>query len=97
MLGAEAKFGEKLSDQKPVVCFSAVGAERTLGLLGQQPEHVYCRDGHVQVEVEFLLAACLAVGEAGVLFGVSDHRLNLGAQSVSRRPSGLFGMLAPIG
>ena len=41
------------------------------------------------------MAACLAVGKSRVLFGVSNHKFNLVAQSVA--PSDLFGMLAGIG
>lgn len=63
--------GEKLSDQQSVGCFWAIGAERTLGLLRQKPEHIWDRDGHVQVEVKLLLAACLAVSESRVLIRFS--------------------------
>jgi hypothetical protein len=63
--------------------------------LGRDPEHIYCRDGHVQVKVQLLLATCLAVGKTGVLFCVSNQKFNLMAQPVV--PDDLFGMLAPIG
>jgi hypothetical protein len=42
------------------------------------------RYAHVQrVEVEFLLAASLAVGEPCVLLCISNHKLNLVAQPVA--------------
>ena len=47
-----------------------------------------------QVEVELLLTSCLAMGESGVLFGISDHKSNLVAQSVV--PNDLLGMLPSV-
>jgi hypothetical protein len=63
--------------------------------LGQEPEHICCRDGHVQVKVDLLLAARLTVGEAGVPEGVSDHWLNLVVQTAVL--SHLLGWLGGIG
>ncbi|MCS4149269.1 hypothetical protein GGP52_002981 [Salinibacter ruber] len=47
------------------------------------------------MKVKLLLAACLAVGEAGVLLGVSYHKLDLVAQSVV--PGNLLGWLGGVG
>ena len=91
ILGAEAEFGEKPPDQQPIIRFSPVGTWRALGLSGQEPEQVHRRDAHVQVEVELLLAAGLAVGQSRVLFGVSDHKLDLVAQAIV--PNDLVGVL----
>lgn len=54
VLCAEVDFSEKTTDQKPVEGFLAVGAKRTFIFLGQETEQTDCRDGHVQLEVEFL-------------------------------------------
>jgi hypothetical protein len=97
VLGAEAEFREKATDQQPVVGLPAVCAERTLGFLGQKAKDVHRRYAHVQVEVELLLAACLAVGKSR-MFGVSDHRsdhkLDLVAQAIV--PGNLLSVLIGI-
>lgn len=82
VLGAEAKFSEKATDQKSVVGLPAVGTERTLGFLAKRRKDIHRRYAHVQVEVELLLAACLAEGKSRMLFGVSDHKLDLVAQAI---------------
>ena len=46
------------------------------------------------MKVELLLAAGLVVSQSGVLFYVSDHKLNLVAQAII--PSDLFGVLIGI-
>jgi hypothetical protein len=95
ILGAEAEFGEKPPDQKPVVGFSPVSAGRAPGFSGQESEQVDGRDRHVQVEVKLLLASGLAVGETGMLLCIPDHKLNLVAQAVV--PNDLFGALIGVG
>ena len=47
------------------------------------------------MEVDLLLAARLAVGKSRVLFGVSNHKFNLVAQSVVL--GNLLGVLIGIG
>lgn len=64
-------------------------------LVGQQAEEPNGREARVQVKVEFLLAARLAVGEAGVLFGISDHKFDLIAKPVV--PGDLLGRLGRVG
>jgi len=63
--------------------------------VGQQAKESNRRETRVQVEVDFLLAARLAVGQAGVLFGISDYKFDLVTKPIV--PGNLFGWLGGVG